>query len=186
MDLKQIFLAIVLGFSLIVQALACPQIISNLCECVDQTDGILLSCVETEADQLLQTLKHSQAELGLIKWLILNRTSIPHLPSNYFNGLYIRRLDLVQNGMQSLDAEAFAGLGSTLQELHIQKNNLTRIPVSALSKLNSLLRLDLSENNFHSLEELDALPPLTKVSFHLKNDNINSFSCMTSIWLETK
>uniref|UniRef100_A0AC34RQ71 Uncharacterized protein n=1 Tax=Panagrolaimus sp. JU765 TaxID=591449 RepID=A0AC34RQ71_9BILA len=114
------------------------------------------------------------AELGLIKWLILNRTSIPHLPSNYFNGLYIRRLDLVQNGMQSLDAEAFAGLGSTLQELHIQKNNLTRIPVSALSKLNSLLRLDLSENNFHSLEELDALPPLTKLyDINLARNKIN-------------
>lgn len=166
MDLKRFFFVTFFEFLLIIQTLACPQIISNLCECVDQTDGVLLSCVEAEADQLLQTLKQFQAELGLIKWLILNRTSIPHLPANYFNGLYIRKLDLIQNGMQSVDAEAFAGLGSTLQELHIQKNNLTRIPISALSKLNSVLRLDLSENNFHSLEEIDALPPLTKVRFY--------------------
>ncbi|KAE9553817.1 hypothetical protein FO519_002987 [Halicephalobus sp. NKZ332] len=129
----------------------------------NQTDGVLLNCTETDSDQLVQTLKQSQAELGLIKWLILERIDIPHLPANYFSGLYIKRLDLIGNGMQSVDGEAFAGLGTTLLELHIQKNNLTRVPAAALSKLNSLLRLDLSENNLHSLEEIDTLPALTKM-----------------------
>ena len=148
---------------LLAQAHACPQIISSVCQCVDQTDGVLLNCTDTDPNELIKMLKYSQAELGLIKWLILERIDIPHLPANYFNGLYIKRLDLVKNGMQSIDGEAFSGLGTTLMELHIQKNNLTRIPVTALSKLNSLLQLDLSENNFHSLDEIDALPALTKV-----------------------
>ena len=162
MNMKMLFSVSIFAF-LLLQVHACPQTIASLCQCVDQTDGVLLNCTDTEGDQLIQMLKTSQAELGLIKWLILEKTDIPHLPANYFNGLYIKRLDLIQNGMQSIDAGAFDGLGTTLLELHIQKNNLSRIPVAALSKLNSLLRLDLSENNFHSLDEIDALPALTKV-----------------------
>lgn len=162
MDKKE-FLYLSIFFVFINNVISCPENVLQTCQCVDQTDGVLLNCTETDAGDVIQMLKSSQARLGLIKWLILERTDIQHLPDNFFTGLYIKRLDLIRNGMQSIGDDAFSGLGSTLQELYITKNNLTRMPVNALKKLNSLLRLDLSENNFHSLDEIDALPGLPKV-----------------------
>jgi Leucine-rich repeat (LRR) protein len=157
------FLFFAILWNILNPSYACPQLISSYCQCVDETDGVLLNCTQINADQIVQILKTSQAEVGLIKWLILQKTNIPKLSGNFFSGLYIKRLDLINNGITEIDDQAFNGLGSTLQELNIQYNNLSHIPVTALSKLNSLLRLDLTHNNLGKLEAEDALPTLTKL-----------------------
>jgi hypothetical protein len=66
-----------------------------------------------------KTLKASQAHLGLLKLLSIHRTRIPLLTDNFFAGLYIRRLELVDCEVERVENGAFRGLEGVLQELAI-------------------------------------------------------------------
>uniref|UniRef100_A0A7E4VLW5 LRRCT domain-containing protein n=1 Tax=Panagrellus redivivus TaxID=6233 RepID=A0A7E4VLW5_PANRE len=133
-----------------------------MCQCMEVNGGAMLNCSNTDADELIAQIKAHQTELGVIAYLTIEKTEIKHLPANYFSGLYIKQLYLIENGLQDIDDSALRGLES-LQELVISRNNLTRVPVAALSKLNNLQILDMTYNNFRELDETDALPPLSKL-----------------------
>ena len=81
---------------------------------------------------ILQTLKSNQAHLGLIKLLSIrgtveeNRATsiIPTLSGNIFQGLYIKRLELIGCGIGVVQKGAFKGLDSVLQEISITGNRV--------------------------------------------------------------
>lgn len=144
-------------------AQSCPTDVSAACLCLDQQDGVLINCTGLETTQIMQILKSSQAQIGLIKLLILQDIHIPRLSNDFFSGLYIKKLELIRNGLQMIDNGAFNGMANVLQELIITHNNISMIPVGALSSLTSLLRLDFSNNTINELRQEDALPNLPKV-----------------------
>jgi len=156
--LPALFLLVLLG-----QSKACPTHIQSLCSCVDEQDGVLLNCTSTNPTQLLQVLKSSQAELGLLKLLSIHHSQLQVLPADFFSGLYIKRLELVEMGIEQVEGQAFAGLEPVLQELSLRGNRLKAMPIQAISGLSSLLRLDLSSNEIEELKAEDALPRFPKL-----------------------
>lgn len=79
------------------------------------------------------------------------------------SGLYIKRLELIHDGIQSIEAGAFSGLAQALVELNLSGNKLTSLPVAAVAPLHLLQRLDFSNNSIAELQSIDALPRLPKV-----------------------
>jgi hypothetical protein len=72
----------------------------------------------------LQTLKSNQAHLGLLKLLYIHNTAIPILTENFFAGLYIKRLELINCGVEVIQKGAFKGQEGILQELLLNGNNV--------------------------------------------------------------
>ncbi|PAV62743.1 hypothetical protein WR25_22969 [Diploscapter pachys] len=155
---------IILVFLLFYQTSSCPQLISKVCQCEDLHNGVILDCSHINGTSIVEVLRKNQASLGLIQALTLRNASLQTIPSSFFAGLYIKKLDMSFNGMQSLDDHAFSGMSPVLQELILHHNNLTRIPVGAIGALPSILRLDLSNNSITDIDETDAFPSLSKVS----------------------
>uniref|UniRef100_A0A915EDZ2 Uncharacterized protein n=1 Tax=Ditylenchus dipsaci TaxID=166011 RepID=A0A915EDZ2_9BILA len=146
------------------QSLGCPTEVQRLCGCVDELDGVLLNCSNVDAVDLLQVLRAQQSQLGLLKALSIQHSSpIGVLPPNFFAGLYIKRLELVNCGIRTVENGAFSGLEPVLQELNMANNLLSNIPVAAIASMNSVLKLDFSNNSIEELKQEDALPRLPKL-----------------------
>ncbi|CAK5118169.1 unnamed protein product [Meloidogyne enterolobii] len=162
----------------------CPDQVKQFCSCVDQFDGVLLNCTapsfgnqttsgETWAKNLMQacTLKSNQAHLGLLKLLAIHGSNdgtresslIPILSDNLFQGLYIKRLELVGCGISVVQKGAFRGLESVLQEIVITGNRIQEISFNAFHQMNALIKLDLSDNYIEELKT--ELPRISKVNF---------------------
>ena len=114
-------------------------------------------------DQLMALLKRLQAQIGLLKVLVIRDSAIPTLGARFFDGLFIRRVELADCGIASVERGAFAGLESVLQELALPRNRLVRVPTAAIAGLSALTKLDLSYNEIGELAGEDALPRFAKV-----------------------
>ncbi|KAF7632368.1 hypothetical protein Mgra_00008217 [Meloidogyne graminicola] len=143
----------------------CPSQIQEFCLCVDQFDG---------------TLKDNQVHLGLLKLLSIRGSSdniaiIPTLEDNLFQGLYIKKLELIDCGIKILKKGAFKGLDSVLQEISIIGNKILELSFNAFHQMNSLIRLDLSNNFIEELKSEHALPRISKLSdLNLSHNRITS------------
>ncbi|CAJ0955159.1 unnamed protein product, partial [Mesorhabditis belari] len=141
----------------------CPQAVLTLCRCEDLHNGVSLDCSKSDAFNVVQILRANQAHLGLIQSLNLQEANLRLIPASFFDGLYIKRLDLSHNNIESFDKNAFAGVKPIMQDLFVHHNNLSTVPVSALQSLKTLLRLDLSNNSIVDLGAESALPALPKL-----------------------
>nr|CAD2180235.1 unnamed protein product [Meloidogyne enterolobii] len=167
--------------SLINLSNCCPDQVQQFCSCVDQFDGVLLNCTapsssnqstsgETWAKSLMQTLKSNQAHLGLLKLLVIHGSNeatresslIPILSDNLFQGLYIKRVELVGCGISVIQKGAFRGLESVLQEILITGNRIQEISFNAFHQMNALIKLDLSDNYIEELKS--ELPRISKLN----------------------
>lgn len=110
-----------------------------------------------------------QSQLGLLKSLTIRNAKLALLPNNFFAGLYIKRLALIDCAIRVVEPNAFNGLESMLQELRISDNALVEMPTKALSGMNALLKLDLSNNTIGELKAEHALPRMAKVCTTYEN-----------------
>lgn len=75
----------------------------------------------------------------------------PIFSSNEFHGMkQLKLLDLSRNGLRSLEEGIFKGCES-LEQLYLDGNNLTTVPTMSLKGLGSIRVLSLSDNNIESL-----------------------------------
>lgn len=156
---------------LISTVIACPVAVRNICDCQNDQEGVVLQCVGQPMEELVQLLLVNQAQLGLIKQLtIQNSPPLANLTAKFFDGLYIKKLVVHGSGIERVDAHAFDGLANTIQDLNLAHNAIKELPTDALSKLSSLLSLDLSNNSIADLTSKHVLPTLPKVS------NFNSYN----------
>ncbi|KAL3096035.1 hypothetical protein niasHS_005794 [Heterodera schachtii] len=167
---------------------ACPFQVRAFCACIDHVDGVQLNCTvpaegaanesgqigkmksgkqqqnENGATQMMELLRNSQAHLGLLKVLTIHSTPIKTLSNNYFAGLYIRRLELINCEIELLEKGAFGGLENVLQELAINGNRIKEMMPETIAGFHSLVRLDLSNNSIEELKAEHSLPRLPKLT----------------------
>lgn len=146
---------------------ACPIEVKAMCQCVDRLEGVELNCTRVDVIGLLNVLRVSQSQLGLLKSLSIRQSKIPVLPNKLFAGLFIKKLDLIESKIQIIENQAFNGLEQVLQELTIVNNEITNVPVQALNGFSGLLKLDFSNNLIQELKLEDAIPRLPKVIKHI-------------------
>uniref|UniRef100_A0A0R3RQW3 LRRCT domain-containing protein n=1 Tax=Elaeophora elaphi TaxID=1147741 RepID=A0A0R3RQW3_9BILA len=161
--INQFIGSFVLFFSTMRVSLACPEIITSICNCEDSQNGIILKCSHTDGSQVVYMLRANQINLGLIQQLEMKHSGLEHIPAGFFSGLFIKKLDLSHNSIMDIDENSFLGMNNVLQELILHHNNLTQLPSKALTQLSALLRLDLSNNSIGDIEAEHAFPPLSKL-----------------------
>uniref|UniRef100_A0A0K0EP04 LRRCT domain-containing protein n=1 Tax=Strongyloides stercoralis TaxID=6248 RepID=A0A0K0EP04_STRER len=154
----------------------CPDILENVCQCVDTPIGLELNCSDNDGNLVVELLKTNKRNLGLIKKLILRNGRLTHISNNFFENLYIKELDLSNNEIVNIEKNAFKNMTSLLEELLLDNNKLQFIPSVALTPLgNSLKKLSISNNSIPKIEEGDILPLLVKlIDLNLSNNNIHN------------
>ncbi|VDM76512.1 unnamed protein product, partial [Strongylus vulgaris] len=143
---------------------SCPQSVTNMCKCEDLHNGVSLDCSHSNGAEVVQLLRENQALLGLVQGLTMHNANLRSIPPRFLAGLYIKRLDLSYNQMVEIHDNAFSGMSPVVQELILTHNNLTKIPVTAIATLGTILRVDLSNNSIADISDSDAIPSLPKVS----------------------
>ncbi|KAL6724265.1 hypothetical protein Aduo_019169 [Ancylostoma duodenale] len=142
---------------------SCPQSVTNLCKCEDLHNGVSLDCSHSNGAEVVQLLRDNQALLGLVQGLTMHNANLRSIPPRFLAGLYIKRLDLSYNQMVEISDDAFSGMSPVVQELLLTHNNLTKIPVTAIATLGTILRVDLSNNSIADISDSDAIPSLPKL-----------------------
>ncbi|VDO41695.1 unnamed protein product [Onchocerca flexuosa] len=171
--INQFIGSFILFISTLQVSLACPQIVTSICHCVDSQNGIILKCSHTDGSQVVRMLRANQINLGLVQQLEMQDSGLKDIPAGFFSGLFIKKLDLSYNSITDIDENSFLGMNNVLQELILHHNNLTQLPSKALTPLSALLRLDLSNNSIGDIEAEHAFPPLSKLyDISLANNRI--------------
>uniref|UniRef100_A0A1I8BAT0 LRRCT domain-containing protein n=1 Tax=Meloidogyne hapla TaxID=6305 RepID=A0A1I8BAT0_MELHA len=152
----------------------CPDQIQQFCSCLDQFDGVLLNCT---APSFGKNISGEFWATNLMKACLLKLLSIrgnaettressifPILSDNLFQGLYIKRLELVGCGINVVQKGAFRGLESVLQEIAVTGNRIQELSFNAFNQMNDLIRLDLSDNYIDELKSEHALSRIAKLN----------------------
>lgn len=160
---KKAFLIATIIFFFITTIKACPLEVKSMCQCIDKLEGIELNCSQVDVIGLINVLRVSQSQLGVLKSLSIRQSTIPVISDKFFTGLFIKKLELKDLKTKTIENQAFSGLEQVLQELSIVNNEITSIPVHALNGFNGLLKLDFSNNSIQELKSKNALPRLPKV-----------------------
>ncbi|XP_070497788.1 chaoptin-like [Chironomus tepperi] len=101
---------------------------------------------------------------------------IQQIGTNAFAGTQIRTIGLTDNQISDFNPHIFDPIAGTLQELYINLNLLTSLPPGAFNRLNNLVELDLSSNNFRDIPA-DAFRYLTRLdSLILNNCSIETLN----------
>lgn len=162
---RRVFAASVLLLVIAAAATACPtnQTVYSYCKCEDSHSGVMLDCSGRPANETVPVLRYNQAQLGLIQELNMKNAGLRALGSRFFNGLYVKKLDLSYNTIERIEDDAFYGMETVLQSLSITHNNLTQLPSGAFNGMSALLTLDLSNNSIADLENRQAFRNVPKV-----------------------
>ncbi|CAI4233192.1 unnamed protein product [Auanema sp. JU1783] len=144
-------------------AFSCPEVIQQFCKCEENNNGVRLDCSNSNGNGIVQLLRENQVRLGLIQSLTLKNAELTSIPKNFFEGLFIKQLDLSHNDIKTVDNEAFGGMSNVLTDISLSNNKLTKIPTAAISFQRSLFRLDLSNNTIGDLRSDDIFPSLPKL-----------------------
>jgi Leucine-rich repeat (LRR) protein len=78
--------------------------------------------------------------------------SVTNVQASAFNGLRVNELRLDGHGIQTVDPSAFSGISSELNQLILDNNNITLLPVTIFRPLTSVQLVSLSGNRLISLE----------------------------------
>ena len=108
--------------------------------------------------------------------------NITRLQSKLFHSLGLKLSGLVisTGSLSAVDRKAFTGLEKSLNALGLPDNNLTTIPVTCLSNLLLLSRLDLSGNKVSTVTTLPKLPELEYLDL-----SRNNISLLAWGWAQT-
>ncbi|XP_029942099.1 leucine-rich repeat-containing protein 3-like [Salarias fasciatus] len=144
---------------------ACPRI----CHCSDR-NGLVVQCTSRDLDHIPPHLPKDTAVL------LLSSNRIRHLPKGALADLHLlRELDLSQNALDSVEADAFQGVSEDLQTLDLSQNQLSSLPRDTFSRLHAQVRL--SGNPWHcecSLQEVLR-------ELRLDPETVNEVTCFSSV-----
>lgn len=116
-----------------------------------------------------------------LNFLNLSENNLQTLPANAFAQTPLSSLDLSHNLGLDMDQRSLSGLESSLLQLHLRENNISRLTTD-LSSLRSLKHIDLSTN------QLTSLPAWTQESsiesLNLQNNSLVTLDSSTMLALE--
>uniref|UniRef100_A0A5S6QG24 LRRNT domain-containing protein n=1 Tax=Trichuris muris TaxID=70415 RepID=A0A5S6QG24_TRIMR len=144
----------------------CPENnrLKAMCTCESTGHNTILDCSDCTGQQTIEVLKENRAKLGLLMELRLRNCTLTELKENQFDGLFVKKLDLTDNLIETVDIKAFEGLKNVLQTLLLGGNRLKELPNKALNNMEELQHLDLSSNEIGDIDENEQLINLPKLT----------------------
>lgn len=136
------------------------------CSCeIGSHGGILVNCNGRSLTKIPSfELNDLSAQIYEIS---LKDNAIKEIPANSFNGTILKRLDISNNPLASISAQAFAGVEKSLTELSIGSDqshifSITSIPLQTMVSLERLSisnfnDLDINETSLNKLKNLKEL-----------------------------
>ncbi|XP_013388468.2 insulin-like growth factor-binding protein complex acid labile subunit [Lingula anatina] len=131
----------------------CPSILPSACNCATRIENLQeITSVKCVGKGLADTPLFTYQANRSVHILDLRRNELTSIANYAFDGLYgVRILWLDQNQISTIASNAFSAISSTLQQLHLNYNQLPRIPVNGLKVLTKLQRLELRYNKIVNL-----------------------------------
>lgn len=147
--------------------------LSNLPQGTHQLKRLILS--NTSID--LEVLKEGSESLKQLTTLEITNEKISNMPQNFFQEMKsLKELRLDNDGIASLDADAFHNLDDSLELLSLKDNRFNRFPM-AVKNLAQLAVLDLSDNDIViDMQESD-LPEKLEPLLNLRELKLNRINC---------
>jgi hypothetical protein len=134
-----------------------------------------LSISNTSID--LEVLKEGSESLDQLTTLEITNEKISNIPQNFFQEMQsLRELRLENDGIASLDGDAFHNLDDSLEVLVLRKNRFNRFPM-AVKNLAQLAVLDLSDNDIVIDTQENDLPEKLEPLLNLRELLMNRINC---------
>lgn len=147
--------------------------LSNLPQGTHELKRLILS--NTSID--LEVLKEGSESFKQLNILEITNEKISNIPQNFFKEMQsLRELRLENDGIASLDSDAFYNLDDSLEFLGLRNNRFNRFPM-AVKNLAQLTVLDLSDNNIVIDTQESDLPEKLEVLLNLRELNMDSINC---------
>lgn len=181
-QLIALFLAALASFSRAQQL--CPR----NCSLLTDSSNVIIVDMKCRSLGNLSQLPPSCNETRSIKVLTVgpDGTSVARIQGLAFSGLRIVKLVLENIKIQDLDADAFKGLGPSLEVLFLNDNLLSSLPFGLFSELAMLTTLQLHSNRLTSLwsipvNSLNGVPPQTTVAGDNNSGAVEFSSALASL-----
>lgn len=139
-----------------------------------------LEICSSDQDQQAPTDCVSFTSIPKLSFLNLSENQLQTLPADAFASTPLSSLDLSHNLGLDMDQRSLSGLENSLVQLQLRENNLSR--VADLSSLRSLRHIDLSTNQLTSLPAWDKESSIE--SLNLQNNNLVTLDYSTMLTLE--
>lgn len=147
--------------------------LSNLPHGIHQLKRLSLS--NTSID--LEVLKEGSESFKELNFLEITNEKISNIPQNFFAEMQsLRELRLENNGIASLDSDAFHNLDDSLEYLGLRNNRFNRFPM-AVKNLAQLAVLDLSDNDIVIDTQESDLPEKLELLLNLRELNMDRINC---------
>lgn len=147
--------------------------LSNLPQGTHELKRLTLS--NTSMD--LEVLKEGSESLKQLNYLEISNEKISNIPQNFFQEMQsLRELRLENDGIASLDSDAFHNLDDSLEILGLRNNRFNRFPM-AVKNLAQLTVLDLSDNDLVIDTQDSDLPEKLELLLNLRELIINRINC---------
>ncbi|KAK3880250.1 hypothetical protein Pcinc_015245 [Petrolisthes cinctipes] len=130
------------------------------CVCRLRGPQLHVMCEGSEEGQVVRALEKLMGWGQPLEELHLVGNRIPVLPARVFGSLLINKLFLVNNDLTAIDRNAFAGLESSLQHLHMEEPALHSLPFDTLDHLANLRTCVLENTAVTTLPRLYSLSRL--------------------------
>lgn len=190
----KIFTRLVLLGSLTVSAtfvLSCPV---EKCQCIPSTQtidcqykGLTAIPKITPSDQVFQeiTFENSADSSDESYSDLSNLNRISNIPADTFRGLRVKKINLGNAGVRTLDQRAFSGLETVLEHLVIGGVRVLSPPLDSLQNLKNLTKLELQNYKvpvlrksfaISSLLRLQSLKLINMKMFHVSENALENFN----------
>lgn len=147
--------------------------LSNLPQGTHELKKLILS--NTSID--LEVLKEGSESLNQLTTLEITNEKISNIPQNFFQEMQsLKELRLDNDGIASLDGDAFHNLDDSLEILGLRDNRFNRFPM-AVKNLARLTVLDLSNNDIVIDTQESDLPEKLELLTNLLELNLNRINC---------
>lgn len=118
---------------------------------------------------------------------LLNLNRISKIPADAFRGLKVKKINLGNAGIRTLDRQAFSGLEAVLEHLVIGGVRVNPPPFDSLQTLQNLTKLELQNFLYPVLEESFAISSLLRLQslklinmqmFHISENALKKFEAL--------
>lgn len=147
--------------------------LGNLPQGLDELKRLVIS--NTSID--LEVLKEGSESLNQLSTLEISNEKISNIPQNFFEKMQsLKELRLENNGIASLDSDAFHNLDDSLEFLGLRNNRFNRFPMT-VKNLAGLSVLDLSDNDIVIDTQESDLPEKLEQLLNLHELLMNRINC---------
>jgi len=130
-----------------------------------------VQCDQVDFPRLLKALD-VYAATSVIDLLYINNSTLNEIKEGSFRKITLQNVQLSGCKIRNIQPGAFRGQEKSLRNLNLQENDLTQVPVEALSNMMNLTLLDLSKNKITKVPD-DAFAGLNIATLKLSDNNVS-------------